>query len=138
MPTNVKKDIFACHSSMVISLITNKVSKQIILQTKVWIIKFILKLWLSRKKWTHNYGIYDIKKSKWPTFKQALFTALPVTVIPPKFCRYCILYSGTILVKNYYFFWFLPIWIAYCHLEWVYMVLLAFRLLIYGNHRAIF
>ena len=68
---------FPFHASItigmgVIFLIINRVNKQIIPQTKVWIIKVIIKVWLSTKKPSTHYWIQQInKKLELPTFKES-------------------------------------------------------------------
>ena len=74
---NIFVYFFPIHASItmgmgVIFLCTNRVNKQIIPQTKVWIIKVIIKLWLSTKKPSTHYWIQQInKKLELPTFKES-------------------------------------------------------------------
>ena len=92
----------------VIFLRTNRVSKKITLQMKVSIIKCYTKILTIKENNKHPIMEFMISKNQSdPNLNKALFIALLVTFIHPKFCRYCILYLGTVLVKKIVVFIFL-------------------------------
>ena len=65
-------------------------------------------LHLCEKKQTSHFGIQRMNKTwSYSHLNKATFITLPLSVIPPNFHRYGVLYSGTIykkIVFNYYWF----------------------------------
>ena len=88
-------------------------------------------LHLCEKKQTSHFGIQRMNKTwSYSHLNKATFITLPLSVIPPNFHRYGVLYSGTIIKKLFSIIidFSLFYWCSTTLIYYVILILFAYRL----------